>query len=54
MLIKINKGDVSVKTRWYRRVGSKNVKFNISKSGVSTSIKLGRLTINPQRNKIKT
>ena len=41
---------LSMKTRWYRRVGGKHVKFNLSKSGVSTSIKLGPITINPQRN----
>ena len=39
-----------MKTRWYRRVGGKYVKFNLSKSGVSTSFKIGMLTINPQRN----
>lgn len=39
-----------MKTRLYRRVGGKHVKFNLSKSGVSTSIKLGPITINPQRN----
>lgn len=39
-----------MKTRWYRRVGGKHVKFNLSKSGVSTSFKIGMLTINPQRN----
>ena len=39
-----------MKTRWYRRVGGKHVKFNLSKSGVSTSFKLGPITINPQRN----
>lgn len=39
-----------MKTKLYRRVGGKHVKFNISKSGVSTSIKLGPITINPQRN----
>ena len=41
-----------MKYRVYRRVGAKHVKFNISKSGVSTSVKLGRVTINPQRNRI--
>ena len=41
-----------MKYRVYRRVGTKYVKFNISKSGVSTSVKLGRVTINPQRNRI--
>ena len=41
-----------MKYRVYRRVGTKHVKFNISKSGVSTSVKLGRVTINPQRNRI--
>lgn len=40
-----------MKTKLYRRVGGKHVKFNISKSGVSTSIKLGPITINPQRNR---
>lgn len=40
-----------MKTRWYRRVGGKHVKFNLSKSGVSTSFKLGPITINPQRNR---
>lgn len=39
-----------MKTKWYRRVGGKHVKFNLSKSGVTTSFKLGPLTINPQRN----
>ena len=39
-----------MKTKLYRRVGGKHVKFNISKSGVSISIKLGPVTINPQRN----
>ena len=41
-----------MKTKFYRRVGGKHVKFNISKSGVSASIKLGNVTINPQRNRI--
>ena len=41
-----------MKYRVYRRVGTRHVKFNISKSGVSTSVKLGRVTINPQRNRI--
>ena len=41
-----------MKYRVYRRVGTKHVKFNLSKSGVSTSVKLGRVTINPQRNRI--
>ena len=39
-----------MKTKWYRRVGGKHVKFNLSKSGITTSFKLGPLTINPQRN----
>ena len=39
-----------MKTKWYRRVGGKHVKFNLSKSGVTTSFKLGPITINPQRN----
>ena len=39
-----------MKSKWYRRVGGKHVKFNLSKSGVTTSFKLGPLTINPQRN----
>ena len=39
-----------MKAKWYRRVGGKHVKFNLSKSGVTTSFKLGPLTINPQRN----
>ena len=39
-----------MKTKWYRRVGGKYVKFNLSKSGVTTSFKLGPITINPQRN----
>lgn len=41
-----------MKYRVYRRVGTKHVKFNLSKSGISTSVKLGRVTINPQRNRI--
>ena len=45
-----DKGVVSMKTKWYRRVGGKHVKFNLSKSGVTTSFKLGPITINPQRN----
>ena len=39
-----------MKTKWYRRVGGEHVKFNLSKSGITTSFKLGPLTINPQRN----
>ena len=39
-----------MKAKWYRRVGGKHVKFNLSKSGITTSFKLGPLTINPQRN----
>ena len=39
-----------MKTKWYRRVGGKHIKFNLSKSGVTTSFKLGPVTINPQRN----
>ena len=39
-----------MKTKWYRRVGGKHVKFNLSKSGVTTSLKFGPITINPQRN----
>ena len=39
-----------MKSKWYRRVGGKHVKFNLSKSGITTSFKLGPLTINPQRN----
>ena len=39
-----------MKVKWYRRVGGKHVKFNLSKSGVTTSFKLGPVTINPQRN----
>ena len=39
-----------MKAKWYRRVGGKYVKFNLSKSGITTSFKLGPLTINPQRN----
>ena len=39
-----------MKTKWYRRVGGKHVKFNLSKLGVTTSFKLGPITINPQRN----
>ena len=39
-----------MKAKWYRRVGGKHVKFNFSKSGVTTSFKLGPVTINPQRN----
>lgn len=39
-----------MKTKWYRRAGGKHVKFNLSKSGVTTSFKLGPITINPQRN----
>ena len=45
-----DKGVVNMKTKWYRRVGGKHVKFNLSKSGVTTSFKLGPITINPQRN----
>ena len=39
-----------MKTKWYRRVGGKHIKFNLSKSGVTTSFELGPITINPQRN----
>ena len=39
-----------MKAKYYRRVGGKHVKFNLSKSGVTTSFKLGPVTINPQRN----
>ena len=39
-----------MKAKWYRRVGGKYVKFNLSKSGITTSFKLGPMTINPQRN----
>ena len=39
-----------MKSKWYRRVGGKHVKFNLSKSGITTSFKLGSITINPQRN----
>ena len=39
-----------MKTKWYRRVGGKHIEFNLSKSGVTTSFKLGPITINPQRN----
>ena len=39
-----------MKSKWYRRVGGKHVKFNLSKSGITTSFKLGLITINPQRN----
>ena len=39
-----------MKAKYYRRVGGKHVKFNLSKSGITTSFKLGPLTINPQRN----
>ena len=39
-----------MKAKWYRRVGGKHVKFNLSKSGITTSFKLGPVTINPQRN----
>ena len=39
-----------MKAKWYRRVGGKYVKFNLSKSGITTSFKLGPITINPQRN----
>ena len=39
-----------MKVKWYSRVGGKHVKFNISKSGITTSFKLGPITINPQRN----
>ena len=41
---------LSMKAKWYRRVGGKYVKFNLSKSGITTSFKLGPITINPQRN----
>ena len=39
-----------MKAKWYKRVGGKHVKFNLSKSGITTSFKLGPVTINPQRN----
>ena len=39
-----------MKAKWYRRVGGKHIKFNLSKSGITTSFKLGPVTINPQRN----
>ena len=39
-----------MKAKWYRRVGGKYIKFNLSKSGITTSFKLGPITINPQRN----
>ena len=39
-----------MKVKLYRRVGGKHVKFNLSKSGITTSFKLGPITINPQRN----
>ena len=39
-----------MKAKWYRRVGGKHIKFNLSKSGITTSFKLGPITINPQRN----
>ena len=39
-----------MKAKYYRRVGGKHVKFNLSKSGVTASFKLGPVTINPQRN----
>ena len=39
-----------MKAKWYRRVGGKHIKFNLSKSGMTTSFKLGPVTINPQRN----
>ena len=39
-----------MKVKWYRRVGGKYIKFNLSKSGITTSFKLGPVTINPQRN----
>ena len=39
--------------RYRRRISlGKHVKLNVSKSGISTSIKIGDLTINPQRNKV--
>jgi hypothetical protein len=42
-----------MKIRYRRRISlGKHIKLNISKSGISTSIKIGRTTINPQRNKI--
>ena len=41
---------LDMKSKWYRRVGGKHVKFNLSKSGITTSFKLGPITINPQRN----
>lgn len=52
MLIKIFKGMLDMNTRFYRRIGGKHIKFNVSKSGVSTSFKLGHITINPQRNRV--
>ena len=39
-----------MKAKWDRRVGGKHVKFNLSKSGITTSFKLGPITTNPQRN----
>ena len=39
-----------MKAKWYRRVGGKHIKFNLSKSGITTSFKLGPITINTQRN----
>ena len=39
-----------MKAKYYRRVGGKHVKFNLSKSEITTSFKLGPITINPQRN----
>lgn len=41
---------LGMRAKWYRRVGGKHVKFNLSKSGITTSFKLGPVTINPQRN----
>ena len=39
--------------RYYRRISlGKHIKLNVSKSGISTSIKIGGLTINPQRNRV--
>ena len=39
-----------MKSKWYRRVGGKHVKFNLSKSGITTSFKLRPLTMKPQIN----
>lgn len=39
--------------RYQRRISlGKHIKLNISKNGISTSFKIGGLTINPQRDKI--